>query len=389
MSSMSIRVSVVGEDANRLAGIAASLPASTSGVEVSTQAGGLIEALAEIERARPDLAIVHAPNLAESDLGVFESALLGTPATATILLSPQSSASFLRQAMRVGIREVLTLPMINGELASAISRQIERLGLQRSPVPGGRIVALVPAKGGAGATFITSALGAALAARGLRTVLVDLNIPFGDAALYLSETRPPAYLDQLARQSERLDATLLDASCLVVSERLRLLAAPESAENFADVTPDAVDRILNLARLRHRFVLLDMGRGVDPVTIRGLDLADEIILVVQLTVPYLHAARRQIDLYAGLGYSRDKLRLLVNRQERGGDIALSEVTRTLGLPVTYTVPNSYRTVAWAVNQGVPVIDSAPRDPVSRAMGVIARQLSDTPVASNTPSHGGH
>ncbi|MEY3666311.1 MAG: hypothetical protein RLZZ153_2493 [Pseudomonadota bacterium] len=386
---MSIRISVVGEDANRLSGIAASLPATGPDVEVSTQAGGVIEVLAEIERVRPDLAIVHAPALEEAGLDIFENALLAAPTTATILLSPHTSASFLRQAMRVGIREVLPLPMINGELASAISRQIERLGLQRSPVPGGRIVALVPAKGGAGATFITSALGAALAASGLRTVLIDLNIPFGDAALYLSETRPPASVDQLARQSERLDGTLLDASCLVVSERLRLLAAPESAENVSDVTPDAVDRILSLARLRHRFVLLDMGRGVDPVTIRGLDRADEIVLIVQLTVPYLYAARRQLDLYTGLGYSRDKLRLLVNRQERGGDIALSEVTRTLGLPVSYTVPNSYRTVTWAVNHGIPVIDSAPRDAVSRAMLGIARQMTSAAASSDAPKRGGH
>jgi Flp pilus assembly CpaE family ATPase len=65
------------------------------------------------------------------------------------------------------------------------------------------------------------------------------------------------------------------------------------------------------------------------------------------------------------------------------------VTRTLGLPVSYTVPNSYRTVTWAVNHGIPVIDSAPRDAVSRAMLSIARQMASTAASSDAPKRGGH
>ena len=371
---MSIRSSVIGPDAQRVADISSALPAASDSLALKTATGGIVEAAAEIERDQPDLLVIESPRVADGDLALLESSLLTAPKTTALLLAPEHSSEFLLKAMRAGVREVIPTPLVNGELAAALGRQLERLGLQRFASPAARVIAFVPAKGGSGATFLASSLAVELASRGMRTLLTDLNVPFGDAALYLTEARPTATLADLARQLARLDATLLDSASLSISDDLALLAAPDSVERYADVTAEAIDRILTVARSRYRFVILDAGRGIDPVTIRGLDRADEILLVAQASIPYLHAARRLIELFSGLGYDKGKLRLVLNRHERGAEISPADAARTLGIELAHLIPNSYRSVAWAVNHGQPIQESAPRDAVTRAIAQMAGRL---------------
>jgi pilus assembly protein CpaE len=245
------------------------------------------------------------------------------------------------------------------------------------------VIALVPAKGGSGATFIATSLAAELAARGARTLLMDLNAPFGDAALHLVEQRPSATLADLARQVGRLDATLLESVAVEASDGLSLLAAPDSIDSFAQVGADAFERILALARARFRFVLLDLGRSLDPVTVRGLDRADRIMLIAQPSLPYLHAARRVLDLFDGLGYGSDRVYLVLNRFERGIEPSADEASRMLGIKVSELIPNSYRAVGRAINNGQPIRVSAPRDPVAKALAALADRL----LAQQRPGRG--
>jgi pilus assembly protein CpaE len=283
---------------------------------------------------------------------------------------------------------VIPSPSAAADLSAAFARQLERLGLQRLGMPAGSVIALVPAKGGSGATFIATSLAAELAAHGARTLIIDLNAPFGDAALHLVEERPTATLADLVRQVGRPDATLLESVAVEAGEGLSLLAAPDSVESFEQVGADAFERILALARSRFQFVLLDIGRSLDPVTVRGLDRADRILLVSQPSLPYLHAARRVLDLFAGLGYGKDRIDLVLNRFERGVEPSADEASNLLGVKASDLIPNSYRAVGRAINHGQPIRASAPRDPVTRALSVLADRLlsQPRPGRSDTSDH---
>jgi len=376
MTAISVRV--VGADPQHLSRIAAAFPSDAESLSLRTMSGGALEAAGEVQRDPPDLLVLDVPALDESDLALLESSLLSAPSTAMVLVSPDRSSEFLIRAMRAGVREVIPSPPPPNELSAALARQLERLGLQRLGAPAGTVIALVPAKGGSGATFIGTSLAAELAARGARTLLIDLNAPFGDAALHLVEQRPSATLADLARQVGRLDATLLKSVAVEASDGLSLLAAPDSIDSFAQVGADAFERILSLARARFRFVLLDLGRSLDPVTVRGLDRADRIMLVAQPSLPYLHAARRVLDLFDGLGYGSDRVCLVLNRFERGIEPSADEAARMLGIKVSELIPNSYRAVGRAINDGQPIRVSAPRDPVTKALAALADRLLAQP-----------
>src|SRR5690606_5746811 len=99
---------------------------------------------------------------------------------------------------------------------------------------------------------------------------------------------------------------------------------------------------------------------------------------VQTTLPFIHDAKRLLSVLSGLGYSGEKLHVIVNRAEKGGEIGSADVRQALGRPVDLEVPNSFAAVAHSVNRGVPIREHAPRDAVTRALASFADQLAPRP-----------
>jgi pilus assembly protein CpaE len=312
-------------------------------------------------------------------VAALEQALLTSPATALILQCPDRSPDFLIRAMRAGVRELLPAPAPADELRAAWERQLARLRARAGSGRQGRVLAFLPAKGGAGSTFVSTNLAYALATRGQRVALLDMNLHFGDAALYLSESRPAQTIADVARESSRLDATFLEASMLSAAPNLWVLAAPENPEAAIDVLPEAVERIVSLAKARYDFVILDMGRILDAAALRALDQADQIFVTLQTILPFLHDAKRLVALLGNVGFPRDRIRLLVNRWEKGSEISTSDVRESLGVEVEFELPNSFAAVAHSINHGIPVLKGAPKDPIARALAAFADRLAPKPA----------
>ena len=371
---MTTKVSVVSTTSEKLSSLTNLLPAMEAQVTMHTIVGDVRELANEIERNRPDLVVADVPLLSEELLSALSNALLGAHGTSVLLVSPDRSPEALLRAMRAGVREIVSSPVIADELKLAYRRQLARLSVSRGQTQYGRILAFVPAKGGSGGTFLSTNLAYTLAAQGARTALFDLNLHFGDAAIFLTAERPPRTIADLSREVERLDATFLESSMFAVSPNLWLLPSPESPEEAIDITPEAVERVLNVARSRFDFVIVDLGRIFEAVTVRVLDQADEIYIVAQPTLPFLHDAKRLLGMLASLGYKSDRIRMVLNRYSKGGDISESDVEKALGVPVDFTVPNNFMSVAYSINHGIPILKHAPRDIVSRALLKIAEKL---------------
>ena len=96
--------------------------------------------------------------------------------------------------------------------------------------------------------------------------------------------------------------------------------------------------------------------------------------VMQLTLPFIRDANRLISAFRTLGYSKDKIRLVVNRFEKGSEIKLEDVERSLGVATFKTLPNSYEAVASAVNHGRPIASFARNNPVAKGLQELAHAL---------------
>lgn len=380
---MPLRVFLLASSAEGLSQLTSALPPRADGMQVASQIGGASDLSATILRDGVDLAVAELPSVSESDLSLIEATLASHPRTTLILVCSDASSDFLLRAMRAGIREVVLPNSPADALRTAVERQMERQAAASEPARKARTIAFLSAKGGGGATFLATNLGFALAARNRRVALFDLNLQFGDAALFVSEQRAGRSIADVAREIGRLDPSFLEANMLHPQPGYCVLPAPETPERAIDVKPDTIEKLFSLARGRYDFVLVDVGRVLDKVTVRALDEADTIYVVIQSTLPYLHNAKRLIGVLTGLGYERDKVKIILNRFVKGDEIGVSEIEKTLGMQVEVQIPNSYAAVAYSINHGLSLLKHAARDPVARSLTDMAASL-----APDTAQRGG-
>lgn len=325
----------------------------------------------------PDVLIVDCGCDGVGDLLPLERISRTYPNLAFILVCEHQSPDFLLHAMRAGVREVLRAPVDPTLLEASLERIRHTLGF--APTRKGKVCAFVSCKGGSGATFLTANLAHALATSGDRKVaLLDLNLQFGDALLFLSSHNPTTTLADVARNIHRLDPALLASSMVRVEPNLSVLAAPADPAHGNDVKLEHIDALIKMARQQYDFVLLDVGSNLDAQTIRALDQADTILVVLQMSLPYLRDGQRLLSAFGTLGYPPSKIGLVVNRYTKGGEIERATIETTLGAKVLHTIPNQEASVASSINHGTPIARVAPGSAVTRAINAWAIDLAGGP-----------
>lgn len=359
------------------------------GVELKAHIGSARTLPMVLQKERPDVVVLDFPVADEDALEQIEAATLQVPSTPVVLVSPDQALAFLKSAMRAGVRDVLPTPITRGTVQRAVDYVQESKSItSRFPGAGSMVLAFVPVKGGSGVTFLATNLAETLAEQHKRVLVIDLNLYFGDAALYITTDRKPtASVVDMALQAGRLDAVLLESSVLRTQGNVHILPAPDMPGQLDAVTPDALNAIILQARMEYDFVILDMSHTLDPVAVKALDLADRIYMTLQLSLPAIQGVKRLATVFHGLGYASSKLSVVVNRFDKGGAIRLEELELAAHVSVKRTLPNSEAAVAASVNQGVPLTRLAPRDPVARALQEWAQELS--PVMAKPARHWFH
>jgi pilus assembly protein CpaE len=327
----------------------------------------------------PDLLLVETTT--PSDFEALEALANAHPEIDYVLVGNDLSPEFLLRAMRAGVREVLPAPTAPEAVLAALRRQLrKRAPSSNQPANrNGEVLALVSCKGGSGATFIAANLAHLLAAGGQRQVaLIDLNLQFGDAALFVSSQIPTSNVADVARNINRLDAELLRSSMNEVEPGLWVLAAPDDPAQATEVTPQHVLQIIELAREMHDFVIIDIGRALSSVTLQALDLADRVYAVLQLTLPFIRDGKRLRNVFQSLDYPEKKIHWIVNRHQNGSQFTTEDLKGTLAIKHVITVPNDYEAVASSVNQGIAVERIAPASAVAKSLRELAQSIAPSP-----------
>jgi len=377
-AALATHIAVVGADGAHVDALAQSLRSAGGAWQVTAVHGGPQQMVAALGRSDPDVVVLDAPGDCTGVLDALQRTRTTYPRMQAVLLADDHSPELLRNALRAGVRDVLPRALDVPQLLVAVRRVAEARGAE-SPREG-RVIAFIACKGGgSGATFIATNAAYAMAESGLKVVLLDLNLQWGDAALFLTDRKPPATLATLAAQIDRLDTMLLASSLVPAHANLGILAAPEDPVHALDVRPEHIDVVLRLARASYDVVVLDVGRALDAVTVRALDYADFILPVLQLSLPFIRDGRRLMDAFKALGYPRDKVKPVVNRYEKGGSVRLDDLEHALGVPAYATLPNDFGAVSNSINQGVPVVQLARRSAMAHAIRDFARALTQQQV----------
>lgn len=376
-----MKILLLSAHTERLEDFRAALAGKDNRHEVNCAALTQLAEPAAFRKAAPDLLLIEGLAADDKHWPLLERLALALPAMVIAVLSENQSPEYLRLAMRAGVREVLVPG--SGELPRLVAR-VEQNLVHAGVREKGRVIAFLPAKGSSGCTFIVTSLAYALASRfGKRVLVLDLNLQVGDAAFFLTDKTPAFSLADVCQEVHRLDASMLAASAVQVLPNFSILASPGDAERALQVKPEHVGRIIKAAAQHYDYVLLDLERALDPVTLAALDNADLIMPVMQQSLPYLRDMVRLMKSFRALGYANERLRPIVSRYDRKDEISLEQISTSLGIPVYHTVPNSYFNVTSAINQGVALASLDGKHEVVRAIDDIAQDLTGVKVSKES------
>lgn len=335
--------------------------------------------LPEIERLRPDAAIVTLGPEPEQALKFVERVTAASPTTAIVCASRDASPDLILRGLRAGARDFLRLPVRPEEFQTVLARTAEFCHVQpAAPKKQGRAVAVFSSKGGCGTSFIATNLAASLKAP---TVLVDLNLQAGDLTLFLG-LEPKYSIADLVENREQADDAMLKSYLAPHGANLSLLAAPREADAADDIEPEHIFSVIQILRERFDFVVIDPQHTFDSITLAALDQVDEVLLILTLDIPAIRSAQRTLAIFDRLGYPRHKVHIVVNRWSKQIDLDLRQVERYLGERVTGYVTSDYRAVVNSINLGQPLVES---EPSSRIAGEI-RQIASSVCGAHEGDH---
>jgi pilus assembly protein CpaE len=278
--------------------------------------------------------------------------------------------NLLMEAMHLGVREFIPLPIAETKFAAAIERVAQIHGMGKRA----RIVHVVPTQGGCGSTTIACNVAASLAAHS-KTALVDLDLVQGGVAGYF-DARPRYTIADVMESGEKVDKQLLDNALAVhLKSKLAILARPELPEDTQRVNATGVQRLLHILGRMFDYVVIDSRMSIDPVYSAAIQSADVNLIVMQLNVPSARNAERFVGTLRRMGIESSKIKIIVNRfVKKGWDIEPSEVERAMGLKITWLVPNDFKNAIAAINYGEPVVIRAPRSEISVSLAGLAQMV---------------
>jgi pilus assembly protein CpaE len=302
---------------------------------------------------------------------------LAAAGTSTVMVySMNNDPNLLMSCMRAGAREFLSQPIAISSLNDALSRAAARRPAAKAGKQvGGKVLVFLGGKGGSGVTTVACNFAVSLVQECAQTaVLIDLDLPLGDAALNLGISPQFSTVDALQNYS-RLDQNFLSKLLTKHSSGLYVLAAPGKFPQV-EVSNEAVEKLVAVARSAYEFVVVDAGSRFDLSGTTLVEHADTVYLVMQAGIPELRNSHRVISEYFKSGGSN--LEIVLNRfMPRSGGVDEEHISKALTRPVQWKIPSDYVTVRKMQNEATPL--ALEDSQIARAIQDMARTAAGMPA----------
>lgn len=342
---------------------------------LTVQLGGVDAAVQHYHgQVTPNLLIIETKLEGQEALAEIDRlAEVCDPSTKVIVVGRHNDVELYRELMRRGASEYMVAPLSPLNLIEVIS------GLYRDPsaAPIGRVVAVVGARGGVGASTLAHNIGWCIAEElSINTTIMDLDLPFGTVGLDFNDEAGQGIHEAL-NAPERLDDVLLDRLLIKRGERLSLFTAPATLERDHDPSPEAFDTVIGVVRQTIPCVILDMPHGWQPWKKAALLAADDVVIVTTPDLASLRNAKNIIDLVKASRPNDAPPRLVINQVgvPKRPEIPSKDFAETMGLDPAAVIPFDPAIFGQAANNGQMVLEVAPKTPVADALRQLCRALT--------------
>ena len=328
---------------------------------------------------RTDLLVVEIDPDNAADLAALENFAAGPGQRIPVVAAAENlTISATRRLLRTSIADVLPIPFSLEELGQAIDAGRDRVN---RPVTGGaptrqaNIIALQGVLGGMGTSMVASQL-AQIWASDRQVLLIDLDVQRGNAALYLN-LKPRLSIADLIEAEDRLDAEFLRMVVARHQTGLGVVAAPADMNPLDALTPEFIERLLDVAAQSYDLVLLDMPGVWMDWTAAAMQKADLVLLIAQMTVSGVQQCRRQLDVLEANNLG-ERGRVVMNRMTPGlfGKYDLSDAESALRGKIYCALSNDYPTVSAALDEGMAVGQMKLKARIDKELRGLATSLVD-------------
>jgi Flp pilus assembly CpaE family ATPase len=371
-----LSIALIGPDEERRKAAASTLAGCQGGVirEFSTYPPSMSDVPKLLEQHH-DVIIIDLDSRPEYALELVENICANSTAT-VMVYSVKFDSDLLVRCMRAGAREFLALPFTQSTVADALARASARRPAPRpAKKAGGRLMAFLGAKGGDGVTTLACNFAVSMAQEsGQSTLLIDLDLPLGDAALNLGVVAEYSTINAL-QNAARLDSSFLSKLLVKHSSGVSVLAAPGKFPQF-DASHEAIDKLLTIARQDFDNVVIDMGSRLDLMDTSLFKEGSTIYLVIQAGIAGLRNSNRLISQYFATEVPR--LEIVLNRfQSRSMGVAEDQITKALTRPAQWKIPNDYAAVRRMQHTAIPL--ALEDSPISRVIRQMTRAACGLPA----------
>ena len=321
--------------------------------------GGATAAIETFQEApTPNVIVLEAPREGELIERLDQLALLCDAGTKVVVIGGTNDITLYRKLVARGVNEYLVAPVQVVDFLRALSDLFRAPGAR----PLGRLIGVVGAKGGVGASTIAHNLAWSLASVSeMATIIADFDLAFGTAALNYNQDPPQGVADAVF-DPDRVDATLVDRVLSKCGERLSLLAAPAILDRTLDFPETSFDTLLDALRAAAPLTVLDLPHVWNAWARRTLVAADEVVVVANPDLANLRNAKNLIDFLKGGRPHDHPPRLVLNAvgMMKRPEIAATEFAKTVEIAPVAVIPHDAKLFGSAANNGQMIGEIEPR-----------------------------
>jgi pilus assembly protein CpaE len=299
-----------------------------------------------------DAVIIDLESDLEYALELVEYVAANSAAT-VMVYSARMDPNVMMRAMRAGAREFVADPIDGAALSDALARAgSRRQGSRATKKAGGKLLVFLGGKGGSGVTTVACNFAVALVQECQQSaVLIDLDLPLGDAALSLGLTTQFSTADAI-QNADRMDSNFFTKLLTTHSSGLPVLAAPGRFPHV-QAGNDAIEKMLAVARQDFGYVIIDAGSRFDLTDADWFGRADTAYLVMQAGIPELRNSHRLISEFFKSG--TPELEIVLNRYVKSSmGVDEEHIEKALTRPIKWKIPSDYYNVRRMQNEAIPL-----------------------------------
>lgn len=327
----------------------------------------------------PDVVVfaLESENITNDFLDYIDEMNLSSIGCAAVIITDDVSVELVNRAAQYGIRQVMDINVGSEEFCSNINKIVknERRFSQTINVERkmrSRVYAFFSGKGGVGKTTICTNTAVYLATQGKKTLLIDLDLQFGDADMAL-DIIPNETIVDVVRDTNGISIDNLTSCSSTHSSGLSVLSSPTSPELAEYVQANHTKAIIDVARNYYEYIIVDCGCALTDPVITALESSDDIFVVNDVNILSLKRAKLCQNVLQQIN-QQDKVKLIINKNVKKNNVKISDFENLLNMEAYAVISSDLKTVNNSLNSGQSLVTFKPRSVIAKDIVNFANKL---------------